>query len=123
MSCLRCGRDTKNQQVFCAACLEHMARYPVRSDAPVYLPTRKNKDTPRKQRRWQRKERSTEETITVLRTRVRVLTALCVVLAMMLSAAAVGVWFATRQGADNPLDDFSRNFSSVTDIFDNKNED
>lgn len=123
MSCLRCGRDTENQQVFCAACLEEMARHPVRSDTPVYLPVRKTREAPRKQYRWQRRERSAEEIIAILRKRVRILTAACVILAMMLSAAAVGVWMATRQGAENPLSSFGRELPSITDIFKDTNED
>ena len=117
MNCLRCGRETTKQQVFCDACLEYMSRQPVKSDAPLYLPNRKPKEAPRKQRRWHRKERTAEEMVVILRKRVRFLTAVCLILIMMLSAAATGVWFAKKQGADLSIPNLGQNFQSVTDIF------
>lgn len=121
MSCLRCGRDTAGRQVFCDACLDDMARHPVKSDTPIYLPVRKVNDTPKNRRRY-RRERTAEETILILRKRIRALTALVVILVMMFAAAMIGVWLAKRQGADLSIPDIGQNFQSITDLFKDTNE-
>ena len=38
MYCLRCGSETQEEKVFCAACLENMEQYPVKADAHIHLP-------------------------------------------------------------------------------------
>lgn len=123
MNCLRCGRETSKQQVFCDGCLEYMSHQPVKSDTPIYLPVRKTKEPPRKQYAWRRKERTAEELVVILRKRVRFLTAVCLILAMMLAAAATGVWFARKQGAELSIPNIGQNFQTITDIFDNVEED
>ena len=123
MKCMRCARETAPQQVFCNACLEDMARYPVRSDTPIYLPVRKPKDAPRKKSRRFRRERTAEEMVMILRKRVKVLTALTVILVMMLSAAMAGVWLAKKQGADLSIPNIGQNFKTVTDIFKDMDKD
>ena len=120
MSCLRCGRETAEAQVFCNACLDHMAQHPVKSDTPIYLPKREHKEIPKKHRRLKR-ERTAEEIIESLRKRVRFLTALCLILIMMLAAAAAGVWFAKKQGADLSIPNIGQNFQTITDIFKDPN--
>lgn len=123
MKCMRCARETAPQQVFCNACLEDMARYPVRSDTPIYLPVRKPKEAPRKKSRRFRRERTAEEMVMILRKRVKVLTAITVILVMMLSAATAGVWLAKRQGADLSIPNIGQNFKTVTDIFKDMDKD
>ena len=38
MTCLKCGRKTEEDRVFCKECLTVMDRYPVKSGTPVHLP-------------------------------------------------------------------------------------
>ena len=38
MSCIKCGKDTLGQDVFCKECLEVMADYPVKPGTPVLIP-------------------------------------------------------------------------------------
>lgn len=123
MKCLRCARETAGRQVFCNTCLDHMAQHPVRSDTPIYLPVRKAADAPKKSARRFRRERSAEEMVIILRKRVRVLTALVIILVMMLSAAMAGVWLAKKQGADISIPGIGQNFQSITDIFKDKDKD
>ena len=123
MKCMRCARETAPQQVFCNACLEDMARHPVRSDTPIYLPVRKSKEAPRKKSRRFRRERTAEEMVMILRKRVKVLTAITVILVMMLSAATAGVWLAKKQGADLSIPNIGQNFKTVTDIFKDMDKD
>lgn len=122
MKCLRCARETADRQVFCNACLDDMARHPVRSDTPIYLPVRKAGDTPKRPARRFRRERTAEEIVFILRKRVRVLTALVVILVMMLAAAVTGVWLAKRQGGGFSIPDIGQNFQSITDLFKGTNE-
>ena len=123
MKCMRCARETAHQQVFCNACLEDMARYPVRSDTPIYLPVRKPKEAPRKKSRRFRRERTAEEMVMMLRKRVKVLTAITVILVMILSAVTAGVWLAKKQGADLSIPNIGQNFKTVTDIFKDMDKD
>lgn len=113
MNCLRCGRETIGQQVFCDHCLDDMARHPVKPDVAIHLPVRKPKEPQRKASRWRRKEHSPEEMVVILRNRVRILAALALILAMMLAAAATGVWFAMKRGANLPVPNIGQNYQTV----------
>ena len=41
MGCIKCGRETVMEQVFCPDCLTEMEKYPVRPGTVVQLPNRK----------------------------------------------------------------------------------
>ena len=43
MNCMKCGRETKDDAVFCEECLEHMARHPVPANTLVYVPSEKDR--------------------------------------------------------------------------------
>ena len=70
MNCLKCGRETASEQIFCQECLVEMEKYPVKPGTVVQLPQRK--DTPA-MRRVKRRSLSSEEHIRQLQRRVRVL--------------------------------------------------
>lgn len=40
MNCMKCGRETLSDQVFCPHCLEEMAKNPIRPDVIINLPSR-----------------------------------------------------------------------------------
>ena len=40
MFCLKCGKETQENQVFCETCLQVMDQYPVKPDAAIHLPDR-----------------------------------------------------------------------------------
>ena len=50
MNCLKCGRETTEDHVFCDSCREEMGKYPVRPGTAVILPKRK-KEIPIKKTR------------------------------------------------------------------------
>ena len=49
MYCLKCGRDTEAEQVFCEACLDGMGQYPVKPGTAVTLPHRERGSVIKKQ--------------------------------------------------------------------------
>ena len=49
LGCIKCGRDTVSDQVFCPDCLAEMKKYPVRPGTVVQLPSRKAAPTGKKQ--------------------------------------------------------------------------
>ena len=43
MSCMKCGKEVSEGQVFCEECLTEMERYPVKPGTPVLLPHREDR--------------------------------------------------------------------------------
>lgn len=43
MNCMKCGRETKSDAVFCQDCLEHMERHPVPEHMLAYVPSEKDR--------------------------------------------------------------------------------
>ena len=113
MNCMRCGRETAGQQVFCESCLDDMSRHPVKPDVAIYLPVRKPSDPQRKQSRSRRKEITAEELVPILRRRILVLAATVVILVLMLAAAFVGVWFAHNPQAEEQIPNIGQNYQTV----------
>ncbi len=82
MNCLKCGRETEENQVFCQRCLEDMQRFPVRPGSPVILPRRREAAPPK--RVSKRRGPSPEEQLRSLRRRSRIL-AVCLAAALLLA--------------------------------------
>ena len=40
MYCMKCGKETQENQVFCERCLQVMDTYPVKPDVAIHLPNR-----------------------------------------------------------------------------------
>lgn len=113
MKCMRCGRETTDQQVFCDDCLADMARHPVKPDVAVYLPSRRPAEPQRKQIRHRKKDLSAEELVPILRSRIWILSAAVVILMLMLGAAAAGVWFANNPTTDEKIPNIGQNYQTV----------
>lgn len=84
MYCLKCGRESIDDQVFCDACLEGMSHYPVKPDTAVNLPSRES-PAPVKKQVPRKRPLTPEEQVTRLRKHVRRLTVLLAVLTVVLS--------------------------------------
>ena len=67
MYCLRCGKETEEDQAFCLECQKEMAKYPVDPNAVVQLPPRKQA-APKKP---VKRRVTPEEQIRLLKRRVR----------------------------------------------------
>lgn len=85
MKCLRCGKDTPDERVFCEECAADMDRYPVNPNAPVILP--KRTAAPAQKKASRKKTVTPEEQIAILKNRVRLL--LILLVAMTIFAAVL----------------------------------
>ena len=61
MNCMKCGKETAENQVFCESCLKDMGKYPVNPGTPVHIPSRKERDQDKKPPR--KKEPTKDEVI------------------------------------------------------------
>ena len=68
MYCLKCGRETNDEQAFCLDCQKEMAKYPVDPNAVVTIPVRKQA-LPRKP---VKRKTPPEDQIRELKRRVRI---------------------------------------------------
>ena len=95
MNCMKCGRELKEQQVFCARCLSEMARYPVKPNTVVQLPV--HRPAPAVKKPHRKPEVKPEETIRHLQTRIHWLLILLVVLLLLLATAVNFIMFGSRR--------------------------
>ena len=86
MDCLKCGKATEENNVFCPECLAVMDRYPVRQDTAVVLPQRKPRE-----RREQKKLIKPEEMISQLQLKVKRLWITVAVLLLLLGLSGGGL--------------------------------
>ena len=77
MNCMKCGRETENEAVFCPDCLQVMEKYPVRPGTVVILPRRREPSVLKKITK--RHVVTAEEQIKILRKRLSILTIMLVV--------------------------------------------
>lgn len=91
MYCLRCGRETKGNQVFCDLCQENMEKYPVRPGTNIRLPRRKPVAVTKKKSR-RKKALSPEEQVLLLRKSLRRTRAFICMLLILLGLA-IGALF------------------------------
>ncbi len=67
MYCLKCGKETMDDQAFCLECQKEMAKYPVDPGTVVQLPPKKQLPP----KRTTRRRITPEEQVKILRKRVR----------------------------------------------------
>ena len=106
MECMKCGRETSGNDVFCAECLKVMDEHPVNSGIPVQIHPRPEA----KRKSPMAKQPKAEETIQKLKKTVSRLKVLCLILTLLLffTAAALGfsIWHSD--------DDFNLGFNYST---------
>lgn len=84
MSCLKCGRETAQGNVFCEECLEHMAAHPVKPGIRITIPQRPKSEPVHVVPKVQ----TPEEIIERLRRRIRVMMIVILVLVIGLCTSA-----------------------------------
>lgn len=110
MPCLRCGRDTEGDRVFCFLCESFMVKQPVKPNTVVTIPERTAKIRTNPVRKPQRTEEDTEHlhrTIMQLRLWVCMLMA-----ALMLCVGALTWQELTRE--EKPA--IGQNYTSIIDL-------
>lgn len=88
MACLKCGRKTEGQQVFCDSCLQAMDASPVKPGTPVLLPSPKTQAAAKKPAHRKR-VLPPEEQVLHLRKALRRMYLCVAVLIIVLSMATV----------------------------------
>lgn len=107
MNCMKCGRETQNENVFCQDCLMEMEKYPVQPGTVVLLPRRRETSIIKKMPK--RHVPSAEEQIKFLRKWVMILT-----VALVICLAAIALMF--RPTMHYVLDqhvEIGQNYSSI----------
>ena len=107
MNCMKCGRETKNEQVFCQDCLRVMQRYPVESGTVVFLPRRRD---PVVKKTVKRTVISQDEQIRMLRKQLGIL---WIVLAICIAAIVLMIKPTLHYVLDEHVE-IGQNYSTVT---------
>ena len=111
MNCMKCGRETKEDAVFCEECLDHMARHPVPPNTLVYVPNEKDRASVKKHAAAHPVV-STEEQIRRLNKRVHTLGLL---LALALGAAVFFGLLSVDAIHDLNVSNFmGKNYTAIT---------
>ena len=101
VNCMKCGRELKDQQVFCDECLKDMERYPVKPGTPIQLPQRPAEPAARK-RSGKRKNLKPEEQLPRLQSSIRWLT-LALVVALIGFILSAGLVLLLLEERDNQV--------------------
>ncbi|MGN0999756.1 MAG: hypothetical protein ACI4PO_09410 [Faecousia sp.] len=86
MKCLKCGRETSSEQIFCQDCLLDMEKYPVKPGTVVQLPKRRDGSSSR--RNAKRRGVSLEDQVRSLKKKVRLLTFLLILALAIIASLA-----------------------------------
>ena len=110
LNCLKCGKETSEQNVFCNHCLEVMAQYPVKPGTAIVLPHREAEVAEKKPPR--RREASIKEQLQSHKTTIRwLLVTLCALLVALLFVS--GMLLRVLQEQD-PSQEIGRNYTTTT---------
>ena len=89
MQCLRCGRETEDEHVFCFLCEAVMMKHPVKPNTVVTIPERSVRSRSTQSRRQQRQEEETEQlSRTVMQLRLWV----CMLMTALMLCVGVLTW-------------------------------
>ena len=111
MHCLRCGKENRNEQVFCDACLKTMEQRPVKPGTTVQIPE-KPVYTPER-RSVLHHAVSPAEQISQLRGTLRWMTVTIVVLSVVLMlTAGMLIYTLTHSSAQETPGNLGRNYTS-----------
>ena len=110
MHCLRCGRETENEQVFCFLCESVMVKHPVKPNTVVTIPDRAALTRPVPTRKPVRQE---EDTAPLHRTIAQLRLWVCMLLAALMLCVAVLTWQELSRD-DEPA--IGQNYHSIVDF-------
>lgn len=89
MSCIKCGRDLRGEQVFCLVCQENMEHYPVKPGTPVQLPA--HAPQPEEKNKPIRKKKALPVEVRLRKQRITIRLLILTLAAVLLAFAATAV--------------------------------
>ena len=116
MTCLKCGVDVPEGQVFCEHCLSVMKEYPVKPGAHIHLPKRALTEEEPKKPGKKKRVPSPEEQIAALRLKVHRLRVAAVILVFIL--CIVTGFLALKIYSDFTTPETGRNYTIDTSMND-----
>lgn len=108
LNCIKCGRETVGEQVFCPDCQLEMQKYPVRPGTVVQLPSRKEADAPKKVSR--KKTVSPEEQVDSLKKQVRTLWLSLILVSILAASLSVPAYQHWKDGQKK----IGQNYTTIT---------
>ena len=105
MACMKCGKNTEDERMFCARCLEVMEAYPVKPDVHIQLPIRNTAAAPKKQIRKTRAD-TKDARIATLRLQLRLMWVVVIVLLL-------AVAFLLVRGGKAPEREVGQNYTYI----------
>ena len=116
MTCMKCGVDIPEGQVFCDHCLSVMEDYPIKTGAHIHLPKRAfDLEEPKKSSKKKRTP-SPEEQITALRLKVARLRLVTVILVFVL--CVVSAFLTLKLYEEYTTPETGRNYTIDTSMND-----
>lgn len=109
MQCLRCGRETQSDHVFCYLCESVMVKHPVKPNTVVTIPERTARVRPGSVRKPARPE---EDPARLHRTILQLRLWVCMLMAALMLCVAVLIWQELSQAKEPAI---GQNYSSITD--------
>ena len=110
MQCLRCGRETENEQVFCFLCESVMVKHPVKPNTVVTIPERTALNRPAAVRKPGRQE---EDTTQLRRTILQLRLWVCMLMAALMLCVGVLTWQELSRAREPVI---GENYSSIIDF-------
>lgn len=101
MYCLKCGKETADNKVFCKSCLDSMEDYPVKPGQPIVLPNRPAVQPVKKSRRA--KPMNNEELLDLLRHQLKIVGRLWLVTTGLLALAVLFLVLQWKYGFFMPF--------------------
>ena len=112
MNCMRCGRETVDNDVFCSECLADMDKYPVRPGTMVHLPHRREEPVVKKAHGRRKPVLSPEEQVKRLKLHIRRQRIVLLISTLLLVIAG---YFTVVHILEQDIDFLpGQNYSSVT---------
>ena len=116
MTCMKCGVEIPETQVFCDSCLSVMEQYPVKPDAHIHLPKRTEHAEAAKKTTKKKRAPTPEEQIAALRIKVLRIRLVAVILAFLL--CVVSCLFVLKLYNDYTTPQTGRNYTIDTSMRD-----
>ncbi len=109
MYCLKCGKETGSEKIFCESCLASMEKYPVKPGTHIQLPRRDAPVTVKKQAR--RRSLNQDEIIRRQKRALRILSACLLVVSILLTVCALALFSPESPLPENNGETIGRNYT------------